>query len=136
MATVALIEGGDAAQRERWLPRIADGSALVTVAFGEDDSQWDPAHYTTRANGGKLTGHKPFVPYAAVADAIIVAAIDDAGPGLWLVERGAPGMEITAAQGRRHDAPRRQRALHRHAGHQARRQRRGACSARSTPAAC
>jgi alkylation response protein AidB-like acyl-CoA dehydrogenase len=95
MATVALIEGADAAQRERWLPRIADGSALVTVAFGEDESQWDPARYTTRASGGTLTGNKPFVPYAAVADAIIVAATDDAGPGLWLVERGAPGMQIT-----------------------------------------
>src|SRR5436309_11959108 len=33
MASVALIEGGDAAQREHWLPRIADGSAIVTVAF-------------------------------------------------------------------------------------------------------
>jgi alkylation response protein AidB-like acyl-CoA dehydrogenase len=96
MATVALVEGGDAAQRERWLPRIAEGSSIVTVAFGEDDSQWDPARYTTRANGGKLTGHKPFVPYAAVADAIIVAAVDDAGPGLWLVERAARGMQITA----------------------------------------
>jgi alkylation response protein AidB-like acyl-CoA dehydrogenase len=96
MATVALAEGGDAAQRERWLPRIADGSAIVTVALGEDDSQWEPARYTTRAKGGTLTGHKPFVPYAAVADAIIVAAVDDAGPGLWLAERGAPGMQITA----------------------------------------
>jgi len=94
MATVALIEGADAAQRERWLPRIADGSALVTVAFGEDESQWEPAHYTTRASGGTLTGTKPFVPYADAADAIIVAAVDDAGPGLWLVERGAPGMDI------------------------------------------
>jgi alkylation response protein AidB-like acyl-CoA dehydrogenase len=96
MATVALIEGADAALRERWLPRLVDGSAIVTVAFGEEESQWEPARYTTRADGGTLTGNKPFVPYAAVADAIVVAAIDDAGPGLWLVERGAPGMEITA----------------------------------------
>ena len=48
MATVALLEGGDASQREHWLPRIADGKALVTVAFGEADSEWDPAHYTTK----------------------------------------------------------------------------------------
>jgi alkylation response protein AidB-like acyl-CoA dehydrogenase len=95
MASVALVEGGDAAQRERWLPRLADGRALVTVAFGEEESQWDPARYTTRASAGKLTGHKPFVPYAAVSDAIIVAAVDDNGPGLWVVERGAPGLEIT-----------------------------------------
>ena len=96
MATVALIEGGDAAQREQWLPRIVGGKALATIAFGEADSQWEPAQYTTRAGGGKLTGTKPFVPYASVADAILVAAVDADGPGLWLVERGAPGMEITA----------------------------------------
>jgi alkylation response protein AidB-like acyl-CoA dehydrogenase len=34
------------------------------------------------------------VPGAGIADAIIVAAIDDDGPGLWLVERGAPGLSI------------------------------------------
>ena len=96
MATVALIEGGDAAQKEHWLPRVADGSAIVTVACGEEESEWDPARYTTRAAGGTLSGHKPFVPSAAIADALIVAAVDDSGPGLWLVERGAPGMQITA----------------------------------------
>jgi alkylation response protein AidB-like acyl-CoA dehydrogenase len=95
MATVALIEGADASQRESWLPRIAEGKALATVALGEADSEWDPTKYTTRAASGRLDGTKPFVPYAGVADAIIVAAVDDAGPGLWLVERGAPGLDIT-----------------------------------------
>ena len=96
MATVALLEGGDAAQRERWLPRIAGGEALVTVAYGEADSEWDPRKYTTRAAGGKLSGVKPFVPYAGSADALIVAAVDDSGPGLWLVERGAAGIDINS----------------------------------------
>ncbi len=96
MATIALMEGADAAQRQGWLPRIAAGEALLTVAFGEVDSQWDPKCYSTRASAGRLTGVKPLVPYAAAADAIIVAAVDEAGPGLWLVERGAPGIAITA----------------------------------------
>lgn len=95
MATIALMEGADAPQRERWLPRIAAGEALLTVAFGEADSQWDPKRYTTRASAGRVTGSKPLVPYAAAADAIVVAAVDDAGPGLWVIERGAPGMTIT-----------------------------------------
>jgi alkylation response protein AidB-like acyl-CoA dehydrogenase len=95
MATIALIEGGDASQREQWLPRIAAGKALVTIALGEADSAWNPAHYATRASAGKLTGSKPFVPYAAVADAVLVAATDGKGPGLWVVERGAPGIDIT-----------------------------------------
>jgi alkylation response protein AidB-like acyl-CoA dehydrogenase len=95
MATVAMLEGADASQRERWLPEIAAGKALVTVAFGEADSEWDPAHYTGRVRNGRLTGTKPLVPYAGIADALIVAVTDDAGPSLWLVERGAPGMDIT-----------------------------------------
>jgi len=94
MATVALLEGGDAAQREQWLPRIASGKALATIAFGEGDGEWDPRKYAARVQGDQLTGAKPFVPYASAADAIIVAAHDSNGPGLWLVERGAPGIEI------------------------------------------
>ena len=94
LAATALIEGSNAAQRDRWLPRVASGEAIGTVAFGEADSQWDPARYATRVSGGKLTGAKPLVPSASVSDFIIVAAIGDSGPGLWLVERGAPGLSI------------------------------------------
>jgi alkylation response protein AidB-like acyl-CoA dehydrogenase len=96
MATVALVEGGDAAQRERWLPQLASGKALATVAYGEADSQWDPAAFTTRVEAGRLSGEKPFVPYAALADLIVVAAIDSDGPGLWMVERGASGMQVSS----------------------------------------
>jgi alkylation response protein AidB-like acyl-CoA dehydrogenase len=95
LATVAVLEGADASQREHWLPRIAEGKAIATVAFGEADSEWDPARYTTTATAGTLSGVKPFVPYASSADALIVAATDGNGPGLWVVERGAPGIEIT-----------------------------------------
>ena len=95
LATVAILEGGDASQREHWLPRMAAGKALLTIAFGEADSEWEPARYTTKVASGRLTGAKPFVPYAGLADAILVAAVDASGPGLWLVERGAPGIDIT-----------------------------------------
>jgi alkylation response protein AidB-like acyl-CoA dehydrogenase len=96
LATVALLEGGDAAQREQWLPRIASGKAIVSVALGEADGEWNPRRFTTQAGSGRLTGTKPLVPYARVADALIVAACDEQGPGLWLVERGAPGIDVTA----------------------------------------
>lgn len=95
MAAVALVEGGDAAQRERWLPQLAEGKALATVAYGEADSQWNPGAFTACVEGGLLSGEKPFVPYAALADLIVVAALDASGPGLWMVERGAAGMRTT-----------------------------------------
>ncbi len=94
LATVALLEGGDDEQRSAWLPKLAAGEALGTVALGEADDQWAPATYRTEADGGKLSGSKAMVPSAAVADIIIVAAIGGAGPGLWLVEKNAPGMQV------------------------------------------
>jgi len=99
MATVALLESDDAAARERWLPAIASGERVVTFALGEGLGEWDAARLTTRAAGGALSGEKPLVPYGGLADAIVVAAVDDAGPGLWLVERGARGLEATSLKG-------------------------------------
>ena len=96
LATVALIEGGDETLRSQWLPRLASGEAIGTVALGEADDQWAPATYTTSADGGKLSGTKPMVPSARVADILIVAAVDSSGPGLWLVDRTAPGIDIRA----------------------------------------
>jgi alkylation response protein AidB-like acyl-CoA dehydrogenase len=95
MATVALLESGDAAACKRWLPRVAAGDAVLSFALGEGLGEWDAAKLATRVEGGKLSGEKPLVPYARAADAIVVAAQDGGGPGVWLVERGAPGVEIT-----------------------------------------
>jgi alkylation response protein AidB-like acyl-CoA dehydrogenase len=66
------------------------------VAIGEADSQWAPGAFQTRVQDGRLTGSKPLVPAAGVADLLIVAATDGSGPSLWLVEKGAPGIEITS----------------------------------------
>jgi len=99
MAVTALVESGDARAQKRWLPAIAGGDAVLTVAIGEGLGEWDAAKLATRAAHGKLTGEKPLVPYAAIADAIVVAAQDADGPGLWLVERGAPGLQTTALKG-------------------------------------
>jgi alkylation response protein AidB-like acyl-CoA dehydrogenase len=96
MAAIALIEGADAAVQAKLLPAIASGERLVTLALGEGLGEWDADRLTATVAGGKLTGEKPLVPYGDVADAIIVAARDGDGPGLWLVERGAPGLTATA----------------------------------------
>src|SRR5262245_20683701 len=96
MATVALVEGGDAALQQRWLPAMASGDAIVTVAWGEADSEWTPERLRTTAKDNRLNGRKLMVPGATQADAIVVAARDDGGPGLWLVERDARGLAVEA----------------------------------------
>ena len=99
MATVALLASDDAEVHRRWLPAIASGEVVATVAIGEEGDEWDAAKLVTRADGRTLHGHKTLVPAATLADVIVVAAHDASGPGLWLVERGATGLETGALQG-------------------------------------
>jgi alkylation response protein AidB-like acyl-CoA dehydrogenase len=99
LGTVALLASGDPDARERWLPGIAAGTTIVSFALGEGIGEWDAARLQTRAESNRLTGEKSLVPSAALADAIAIAAVDATGPGLWLVERGAPGLEITPLAG-------------------------------------
>jgi alkylation response protein AidB-like acyl-CoA dehydrogenase len=96
MATIALLASGNADAQARWLPGVASGERLVTFALGEGLGEWDAARLGARVRAGRLTGEKPLVPYADVADAIVVAAHDDHGPGLFVVERGAGGITHTA----------------------------------------
>ena len=94
MATVALLESTDDALRAHWLPQVAAGEALLTVAIGEEGAQWDPERVEARVVGGKLKGTKPFVPGATESDAILVAAAGEDGPALWIVEKDGVGVEI------------------------------------------
>jgi alkylation response protein AidB-like acyl-CoA dehydrogenase len=95
MAAVALAASEHPDERATWLPMIASGEALVTFALGEGLGQWDASQLGARVIGRRLSGEKPLVPYGDVADAIVVAAHDEAGPGLWIVEQRSPGITHT-----------------------------------------
>src|SRR5438094_1713710 len=41
LATTALVASGSSAAAARWLPAIADGKAVVTLALGEQGDEWD-----------------------------------------------------------------------------------------------
>ena len=84
VAASAVMLGGSEAQQSNWLPRIAGGQAIATLAVDEGPHH-DPARIAARVSDGKLTGTKPFVAEAANADLFVVAAAD----GLYLVEKGA-----------------------------------------------
>ncbi len=99
MGVVALRESGDQEAQRRWLPAVATGDAVLTYALGEGLGEWDAAKLTTRVRDRRITGEKPLVPYADTADAIVVAAHDEEGPGLFVVERGAPGLTTTELKG-------------------------------------
>ncbi|MDX2167956.1 MAG: acyl-CoA dehydrogenase family protein [Deltaproteobacteria bacterium] len=96
MASVALIEGGDEPAAQRWLGPLAAGEIVATVAWGEENAAWAPDALKTTVTGGKLSGRKLLVPSAQISDLLVVAARDEKGPALYLVERGAPGVEMSA----------------------------------------
>ncbi|MCX8072755.1 MAG: acyl-CoA dehydrogenase family protein [Candidatus Binatia bacterium] len=96
LATICVLEGASAAQQKAWLPAMAEGTSLGSVAWGEAGSQWDPQQWRTTFDGHSLTGQKLFVPCANVAQALFVGArTPGGGVGLFRVERDAPGITVT-----------------------------------------
>lgn len=92
--------GGSAGQKKLWLPRIVSGEATGVLAFLEEDDRLDAAGVMLKAKKSRdeyvLSGVKMFVPFAAVADVLLVAARtsgrDEAGVSLFLVDRESPGI--------------------------------------------
>ncbi|UZK66751.1 acyl-CoA dehydrogenase family protein [Sphingomonas sp. M1-B02] len=79
-ATSALLLGGSEKQQAEWLPRIAAGEVIATLAIDEGP-RFDPATIATKVEGGRLTGTKLFVAEGDSAQLFVVAASD----GLYLV---------------------------------------------------
>jgi len=102
VATSGLAAYGSAEVQSAWLPRIAEGSALVVLAHQEREARHVLRHVKTRATESKgqwsVNGAKSVVPVGDQADAYLVPArvsgADDEAQGiaLFLVERGAAGV--------------------------------------------
>jgi alkylation response protein AidB-like acyl-CoA dehydrogenase len=90
LASLALALGGSADQQRRWLPRLATGDAVASVAFAEPGGVWQPEDWRF-AVGGTLSGTKEHVPNASSADLLVVGI---AGGGLALVEPNRGGCVI------------------------------------------
>jgi alkylation response protein AidB-like acyl-CoA dehydrogenase len=94
----ALLAQAASAAGEAWLPRIADGSALVVLAHQERGARYRLDAVTTRASEAAgawtLTGSKGIVPAGDEADAFLVPARSGRGVHLFLVARDAPGLTL------------------------------------------
>jgi alkylation response protein AidB-like acyl-CoA dehydrogenase len=93
----AVLRGGDAV-RARWLPAIADGSAIVTPAWLEPEGGYGPEGIQLRARredgGWRLDGVKRHVQFAGAAQRLLVLARTDEGETLVLVDPTAPGVKL------------------------------------------
>jgi alkylation response protein AidB-like acyl-CoA dehydrogenase len=105
-ATVALGAGiliiaGSAEQKQQYLPAIAEGKKIATVAIVEKSIKYSPEAIETKAaahgNDYVINGVKLFVPDAQNADYIICAArTSDSKDGitLFIVYADAPGLTV------------------------------------------
>src|SRR2546427_62751 len=102
LAARAIEEAGTNAQRTRWLSAIATGEARATLAFLDADLDWRPEGTRTRAEksatGWTLSGTKRFVPWAHVADVLLVPARPPGGLTLFLVDPAAAGLTVEPTQ--------------------------------------
>ncbi len=87
----ALILGGSDSQKSTWLPKVADGSAVVALAIDEGPHH-KPEKVDATVSGGKLTGKKVFVLEGMAADVFVVSAKEAGAIELYLVKADDAGV--------------------------------------------
>jgi alkylation response protein AidB-like acyl-CoA dehydrogenase len=100
LAANALLCSGDEAAQKDYLPGIASGETVATLALTEDSGSWDLEAVTcSGSNSGEawtLTGHKMYVIDGTTASLVLVVARSEEGVSLFAVDGDAPGLTRTA----------------------------------------
>jgi alkylation response protein AidB-like acyl-CoA dehydrogenase len=109
LGALTVLEAGTEEQRGRYLPGIASGQDIVTLALTEPEYGWGAEAIQMRAretNGGiVLNGTKLFVHDAVAATRLICAVRPDGGASsdqritLLVVDAGAPGISTRLLPG-------------------------------------
>ncbi|MFQ5814486.1 MAG: acyl-CoA dehydrogenase family protein [Anaerolineae bacterium] len=99
-----IVSAGSEEQKQRFLPRIAGGELIMTMALTEPSARWDASgvQLEAKAEGDEfvLNGTKLFVPDAHVADHLLVVArtqqAEDPADGVtvFLVDSRTPGIKF------------------------------------------
>jgi alkylation response protein AidB-like acyl-CoA dehydrogenase len=103
LAANLLLASGDDAAKKDYLPGIADGSTIATVALAEASGRWDEqgvALVATPTDSGldgswTLSGEKLYVLDGHISNLVLVAARTTAGVSVFAVESGAAGYQAT-----------------------------------------
>ncbi len=95
-----LIElAGDAAQHERWLPAIARGEAVASIAHVESNGEWEAHATTARLAHGCITGAKHHVSAAPTAQLLVVPAREGGVLRLAVLRADAEGVTVECEVG-------------------------------------
>ena len=100
-----ILDVGSEEQKQKYLPKIASGETIFTLALTEPSARYDAAAIEVKANANGdayiLNGTKLFVPDAHIADyMLVVARTDDkakgeAGITIFIVDARSPGISHT-----------------------------------------
>lgn len=98
MATTMLSDIENETLKTQWLSLLAEGEAIVSVAWQEEGERFSSTPLLTQAvvkNGGyELTGRKRHVWHAAGSNALIVSALLEGEIALFLVPSEATGVSM------------------------------------------
>ena len=93
LAAEAILLAGSAAQKERYLPKLAQGEAIGTLALAEGPTAPGLKRIAAAVAGGRLSGTKEPVPDGMIADFAVVGARGaDRRLALFIVDLRAPGV--------------------------------------------
>ena len=99
LAANALLSSGDEAAKAEYLPGIANGETIATLAFTEESGRWELDGITMEAkpagDGWVLDGTKSYVLDGHTANLILVAARTANGLSLFAVAGDADGLTRT-----------------------------------------
>jgi alkylation response protein AidB-like acyl-CoA dehydrogenase len=105
----AILEAGSEEQKSNYLPSIAKGQQIVSFALTEPEYGWSPKSVNLKAsekNGDYiLNGTKLFIPWAHIADQILVVARTSRenepsqGLSLFMVDKNTSGLSVRLQSG-------------------------------------
>jgi alkylation response protein AidB-like acyl-CoA dehydrogenase len=99
---VPLMVAGSDEQKAEFLPKIASGDLIFTLALTEPSARFDEqgvqCQATVSGNEVTFSGTKLFVSDANVADYMVVAGRSGGGVTLGIVATDQPGVEVTQLQ--------------------------------------
>ena len=106
LAVSAILASGDDGAMAAYLPGIAAGQTIATLAYAEDAGLHGPQPAAASAvpagadagpaAGYRVSGRRRFVLDGASADLILLIAATNAGPSLFAISGDAPGLTRTA----------------------------------------
>jgi alkylation response protein AidB-like acyl-CoA dehydrogenase len=104
LGTMPIFLAGSKAQKEKYLPKLAEGETLSAFGLTEPNAGSDVSNLGTKAvrdgNEYVINGRKLFISHGDIADVMIIAAKTDTtvpnhkGISMFIVEKDTPGFSI------------------------------------------